>query len=336
MTSFTPDVTPRRRFLYCLSTFRLCIFYPAAALLAGLLAAQIIATLQVYLSDRALYHTLAVIKDAGYLIVPNEQIIGRLNGLAPAVYGGFFLTLSVGAGISLLSFAAGWVWGRLFYRRRGLQVFLLLLWAASIAAVNWRGISLLITAYFAVIPPLVFCLTLRWRPRQREGNHPWHSALIHLVTIALLASLWAPQTKGDLFLDLRDSLLLSNTFGTAINDFYYRYTLYPAEVFKSLDQKLLKTASLDQIEKEPVRRLLTEKLLSHDYLPIDGRGEVDLKIGESGEGLIFENKGQVILKTTPNDFLSRPTPILRQFSSETDMYFLFRVTGAKDGTCVWR
>ena len=325
MTSFTPDVTPRRRFLYCLSPFRLCTFYPAAVLLAGLLAAQIIATLQVYLSDRALYHTLAVIKDAGYLIVPNEQIMGLLNELAPAVYGGFFFTLSVGAGISVLSFAAAWIWDRILSCRNTLLIPLLLFWAVFIVAANWNGISPMITAYLAVIPPLVFCLTLRWMPQQREGTPPWNSALIHLVTIALLASLWAPQMKkGDLFLNLRDSLLLSNTFGTAINDFYYRYTLYPAEVFKSLDQKLLKTASLDQVEKEPLRRLLTEKLLAYDYLPIDGKGEVDLKIGESGGELKFENSGRVILKTTLNDFLSRPAHILKQFSSKTDRHFLFR------------
>lgn len=303
---------------------RLRTFYPAAALLAGLLAAQIIATLQVYLSNRALYRTLAVIKEAGYLIVPNQQIMCRLHELAPAVYGGLFFTLSLGAGISLLSFAAAWTWDRVFSRRTVFLVPLLLLWAGFMVAVNWDGISPLPTAYFAVIPPLVFWIALRWMPHQRQRTLPWHSAIIHLMTIALLASLWAPQMNGDLFLDLRDRLLLSNSLGRQINDFYYRYTLYPAEVFKSLDQKLLKTASLDDVGKKPLRKLLSEKLLTHDYLPIDGNGEVDLKIGESGGELIFENRGRVILKTTPDDFLSAPAYVLKRFSSKTDRNFLFR------------
>ena len=299
-------------------------WYPAAAVLAGLAAAQIIATLQVYLSNSALYRTLAVIKEAGYLIVPNQQIMVRLHELAPAVYGGLFFTLSAGAGISLLSFAAAWIWDRILSRRKIFLIPPLLLWTGFMAAANWNGISAMITAYLAVIPPLVFWLTLRWMPQQREGTPPWNSALIHLMTIALLASLWAPQMNGDLFLDLRDRLLLSNSLGTQINNFYYRYTLYPAEVFKSLDQKLLKTVSLHEIEKKPLKKLLTEKLLSHDYLPIGGKGEIDLKIGESGRDLTFQNRGRVILKTTPNDFLSSPAHILKQFSSKTDRNFLFR------------
>jgi hypothetical protein len=298
-------------------------WYPAAALLAGLLAAQIIATLHVYLSNRWLYQTLSVIKDAGYLIVPNRQIMDRLHELAPAIYGGLFFTLSVGAGISLFSFAAAWTWDRVFSRKPLARIPPLLLWAASIAAVNWKGWCPLTTAYFALIPPLVFWITLRWMPQQTK-DAPWFPAPVHLMTIALLASLWAPQMNGDLFLDLRDRLLLSNTLGTQINDFYYRYTLYPAEVFKSLDQKLLKSASLNEIRKKPLKKLLTEKLLSHDYLPIEGKGAVDLQISESGGDLILENRGRVILKTTPDDFLSRPAHILKQFSSKTDTYFLFR------------
>ena len=297
--------------------------YPAAALLAGLLAAQIIATFQVYLSNRSLYDSLAVITQAGYLPVPNQRIMGSLQEPGPAVYGGLFFALTVGAGISLLAFAAAWTWDRIFSRKPFSLIFLLLFWAGSIAAVNWEGISPLATAYFTVIPTVVFWITLRWMPQQRQGT-AWPSALIHLMTIALLASLWAPQMNGDLFLDLRDRLLLSNAFGAKISDFYYRYTLYPAEVFKSLDQKVLKTCSLDEVRKKPLKRLLEEKLLSCDYLCIEGKGTVDVEIRESGRDLILERRGRVILKTTPNDFLSAPADVLRRFSSRTDRYPLFR------------
>ncbi|MFO7599024.1 MAG: HEAT repeat domain-containing protein [Candidatus Desulfacyla sp.] len=323
MTSFKPDVTPHRRFLCRLGPLRLCTFYPAAAVLAGLAAAQIIATLQVYLSNRSLYHTLAVIKDAGYLIVPNPQIMGRLHEPAPAVYGGLFFTLSIGAGISLLSLAAAWTWDRVFSRRTIFLVPLLLLWSGFMVAVNWNGISPLTTAYFAAIPPLVFRLTLRWMPQQTQDG-PRSSAPVHLMTIALLASLWMPQMSGDLFLVLRDRLLLSNTLGIRISDFYYRYTLYPAEVFKSLDQKLLKTCSLDSVGKKPLKKLLTEKLLSHDYLLVEGKGDVDLKIRESGRDLNLETRGRGILQTAANDFLLAPSDVLKRFSSKTDRHRFFR------------
>ena len=179
------------------------------------------------------------------------------------------------------------------------------------------------TAYFSVIPVVVFWITLRWMPQQ-TGRPPWPHAMIHLMTIALLASLWAPQMNRHLFMDLRDRLLLSNPLGVKMNDFYYRYTLYPAEVFKSLDQKALKTCSLDSVRKKPLKKLLEGKLLSHDYLNTGGDGEVDLTIRKEGKTLIFENGGEVILRTTANDFLSAPASTLKQFSSEMERYPLFR------------
>ena len=130
--------------------------------------------------------------------------------------------------------------------------------------------------------------------------------------------------NGHLFLDLRDNLLLSNPAGKGITDFYYRYTLYPAEVFKSLDQKTIKTCNLEQIRKRSLKRLLKGKLLNYDYLNTGGDGEVDLTIREKGRTLILENGGKVLLKTTANDFLSAPGNILKQFSSETDRYSFFR------------
>jgi hypothetical protein len=164
---------------------------------------------------------------------------------------------------------------------------------------------------------------LRWMPRQ-TGTSPWSWVVLHLMTIALLASLWAPQMEKDLFVNFRDRLLLSNRIGIAVSDFYYRYTLYPAQAFKSLDQKTLKTCSLDPTMKNPLKRELKAKLLTRDYLDIEGRGEVDLKISEWGRDLILENRGRVILKATPSDFLSAPAHVLKQFSSKTDRHSLFR------------
>jgi hypothetical protein len=140
------------------------VCYPAAALFAGLFAAQVLSTLQVYLSNKALYRTLTVVHDTGYLVLPNQQIMDRLQEIGPAFYGGLFFTLSAGAGLSLLSFAAAWVWDRLFSRSTMPLIFLLSLWAGSLAAVNFKGFSPLITAYFLVIPAVVFWCTLRLMP----------------------------------------------------------------------------------------------------------------------------------------------------------------------------
>jgi len=297
--------------------------YPAAAVFVGLLAAQVIATFHVYFSNQGLYQTLSVIRDAGYLVIPNHRTMNRLQEFAPAFYGGLFFTFSVGAGLSLISIAAAWAWDRLFSRTGVILILLLLLWVGSITAVNWKGFSPLVTAYFSVIPAVVFFVTLRWMP-SKTGGRSRASVLIHLMTIALLGSLWVPQLGDRLFLDIRDRLLLSNPLGIMMTDFYYRYTLYPAHAFKSLDQQTLKTCSLHGVRKKSLKKLLQGKLISHDYLDTEGKGAIDLKISESGRDLIFENRGRGVLRIPPNDFLSRPAHGLKRFSSKTDRYLLFR------------
>ena len=247
----------------------------------------------------------------------------RLQEFGPAFYGGLFFTLSVGAGLSLLSFAGAWVWGRLSSRNTIPLIFLLFLWAGSLAAVNLKGFSPMVSAYFFWIPVVVFWVTLRLMPPQTE-RHPWFYTIVPLIPVALLACLWGAQMDGHLFADIRDKLLLSNPLGTRMTGFYYRYTLYPAEVFKSLDQKTIKTCNLEQIRKRSLKRVLEGKLLNYDYLNTGGDGGVDLTIREEGKALILENGGEVILRVTTNDLLSAPANILRQFSSETDRYPFFR------------
>jgi hypothetical protein len=119
-------------------------------------------------------------------------------------------------------------------------------------------------------------------------------------------------------------LLLSNSFGIKINDFYYKYTLYPAKVFKPLDQKTLKTCSLETIDKKTLAGLLEKKLINHDYLDIKGNAGVDLILTEQDNILSFKHKDKTIVETPLNDFLARPANVLRDFSLRTDKHGLFR------------
>jgi len=298
-------------------------FYGARVLFLGLVTAQILATAQVYLSNAHLYRSLTAIKDAGYLAIPNQRIMDSLGELSPAFFGGLFFTLSVGAGLSLICLAAVWVWDRLLSRNRYLLSVFALVWMGCLAEVNRRGFCPMVTSYFLLIPVVVVFASIRWMPAPfRQGI--WLNKMAHGIPVLLLALLWTSQMDSHLFLDLRDNLLLSNPLGAKINDFYYRYTPYPAEVFKTLDQKTLKTCDLENIQQKPLVRSMERALLKHDYLHVGGDGPVDLKIAQGGNGLVFENRGREILRTTAKDFISCPGTVLKAFSLKSDRHTFFR------------
>ncbi len=148
--------------------------------------------------------------------------------------------------------------------------------------------------------------------------------MTHAVPLLLLALLWTSQMDKHLFLDLRDKLLLSNPIGTKINDFYYDYTLYPAEVFKSLNQKILKTCNLEAIQKKPVLGALERTLVKYDYLSVGGVHGVDLEMEEMGNNLVLRSRGKTVLRTKLRDFLSNPGTHLKEFSEKNDRHLFFR------------
>jgi hypothetical protein len=288
-------------------------------LLPGLFAAQIIAAIQVYLSNAGLYRAFTVMREACYFVVPNQHVVHYLKEFAPAFFGGLFFTLTVGAGLSFLTIVAVWIWDRVFLRSRIFLILLLLFWTGCLLWVNFHGFCSAATSYFILVPAAVFAAALKWMPAQTGRR----TQLIHVVSLLLLALLWLPRAGSDLFLDIRDNLLLSTSFGTKISDFYYRYTLYPAEAFKSLDQKILRTCSLEGIE-DSMTQPLEKRLLDHDYLNIIGYPEADLEITEEGGMLAFRNREKTILLAAPGDFLASPGNVLKEFSLKSDRHSLFR------------
>jgi hypothetical protein len=298
-------------------------FHPAVAMAPGLVVAQIIGTLQVYLSNVELYAKMEAISAARFLAIPNQQVMPHLQEIESAICGGLFFTLSVGAGISLFSFAAAWVWLRFSSRNTLLLLLLIAIWVGLLLFINLQGIILLPTLYALFIPPLVFMITLKLM----SADHDTLLAtkyMIHVVPIFILVGLWFTQYDRYLFLDLRDYLLLSNPVTKKISDFYYSYTLYSAEAFKSQSQKLLKTVRSKDSNNRPLSGSVEKALIHYDYLPVDHIKQTDLFINKENETLSFFHHGRKILQTSVQDFLTDTSKMLNQFSLKNDRYVNFR------------
>ncbi len=85
---------------------------------------------------------------------------------------------------------------------------------------NIDGLALFPTLYFLLIAPALFLLTAKWVRHAAIQSTP-RLRWLHLVPIPLLALLWFTQFDTELFVDLRDNLLLSNYFGKKFSHFYY-------------------------------------------------------------------------------------------------------------------
>ncbi|MGD8209161.1 MAG: HEAT repeat domain-containing protein [Desulfobacterales bacterium] len=298
-------------------------FHPIGILFIGLLIAQVMATTQVYLSNLKLYATVSAVIAAGYLAIPNQQVMGSLQKFVPAFFGGFFFTFTIGAGITLGTMAAAWVWDRFFCRHRYILFLFLSVWGASLLFVNIHGFNLIPSLYFLIIPPVTFKLTVKRKPRN-EIRWRRLQQLVYVIPIPLLALLWFTQFDKAIFLDLRDNLLLTNHWGRKFSDFYYSYTLYPAEAFKSLDQKNIKTCALENIQTRSSHENLKSRLMAGGYLLLPNSAIVDLKIVQNRENLDFRSRQRLIFQIPLNQFLSDSQKILQRFSQRIDRQAPFR------------
>lgn len=298
--------------------------YPERSILLGLLAAQVIATTQVYFSNIDLYETYLLLEAEGYLLVPNFLIMKRLQEFNPALIGGLFFTCSIGAGLSVFTLILTWCWDRVLKRNTVFAIASTGIWAFALFAVNRNGLSPWVTLYIIVIPIIIIMVSLKWfrsLPDKRWHWAPW----THIVPVLVLAVLWGSQTGSSLFLDIRDNLLFSNRLGTAFNDVYYKYTLYPARVFKTLDQKMLKTCRVEDVGKTSVGREIEEILRNYDYLAIPGDASVDLHITLGDDWMVFSSDKQSLLEVSRSDFRTNPSKVLKKLSDEADCHVFFRL-----------
>lgn len=291
---------------------------PFLAILTGMGLTQVFFTWMVYCSNLDLYHNMLAIGKAGYLPVPNQHILPSLQQLGTAMKGAVFFSLTVGIVLPFLVYLAAWAWDRGYRRNR---VFLIVLSGFVIFCmmmVNRHGFNPIVTIWFLAVYLTVFKLTLYGLQGVQTRLSPGH-LFTHLAVLAVLGVAWTTLPKDtNFFLAVRDHLLLSNSFGERITDFYYRYSPYPTHAYKPLRKKQLKACL---IEGEPTGNIsdrLKAALLRYDYLPVDSYGDSDLAIIIRDDRLLFSVNDRTVLKTGIDEFLQNPAELLDRVSSRTD------------------
>jgi len=293
-----------------------------APVISGMMTTQILAAGFVYFSNQRVLELVRAAKAAGYVPIPAGPATASLSSFAAAFWGGLFFTLSIGVGLTLLTWAGFRLWQIVFRRSRSVLISCVLIWAGLLAAINLHGWVLFPSLFGLLVPIATAYVCAKTRPAvQNTRSFLW---LIPVLTLAALTGLWATQLDRNLFITIRDHILLSNPAGRRVNDFYYRYTLFAAEAFKSFHQKTLRSCRLEQVGDEPSARIWEERLAQLDVLVLPPISRPDVRMRfEKKALLLISNDGQSF-KTTAEEFLSDPYKTLLSFSKATDRFVPLR------------
>ncbi|MGA6925063.1 MAG: HEAT repeat domain-containing protein, partial [Desulfosarcina sp.] len=299
--------------------------YAPTALLMGLLSAQLVATVHVYLSNLDLLRATEAVMRNGYLAIPNARVAERLDWLSTAMAGGLLFTLSAGAGLSLATLVGVWLWDRAFRRRRRVVLFFVLVWSAALMLINQNGWNPMASAYLVVVPLVAAGAAIRLLPARTTLVSP--VSVCWPVSAALVLALsWGLVLDRNLFTTIRDHLLLESHAGRSIVEAYYAYTLFPAEAFKSLEQKQIRTCVIDGGLDRSARERIELVVRRHDYLPMPNGYPADLIIagGIPTSHLSLENRHRPVLHRTERELIGHPGKVLADYSRALDRNRMFR------------
>ncbi|MDY6906334.1 MAG: hypothetical protein SWH61_16810 [Thermodesulfobacteriota bacterium] len=312
------------RFIYPKDTWRL--LYPVRVLLAGLLVSELLATVVVWYSNHALHRKLMAIQAAGYSPLPGTGIDPSLQSLEAAWSGAVFFTLSIGAGITLLTFGVILLTQSVpSVARRWVTWLFVVIWGGVLVWVNIGGICPGLSAMLLLIPPVVMLTAVHGAPQRFGGSPlPWRRA-IHTGLIGLLLLLWLPRINGDVFVNIKDNLLLTSRPGIKAVDLYYRYTLYPAEVFKSLAQKQIRAHAVTGADAASIQSRINQALAGVNSFPVSDWRYADMVIQTMDDKLLaLKDGGAMVQKVSQSQLLTDPWQMVRQFSTHTDNKANFR------------
>lgn len=298
-------------------------WYATAAVGTGLLAAEIIASIHIFLSNQWLHEKISVLASAGYLTLPNPATVSTLNHLKPAILGGLFFVFTIGAGLSMAVFFSTWAWDRLFSRSKKAGAALLAIWIVLIAGVNMNGFNPAAFCHMVIIPLAVCIVTLKLMPAEKTSILG-RNTILHIITVLLPAILILGMMDGAFYINVRDHLLLSNKPGEAVNRFYYKYTLYPAETLKPLKHKSLKSVYPHAVERGTPTLKLEKAFRMRDYLWVKKNIGADLIMEMIDNHLVFKQGKAIIMDVNLSDFMKNPDVYLDQFSDRIDRNKGFR------------
>ena len=218
------------------------VFFLLICALLGTLLGQLLGTFLVAGSNRQLWLEQEAIARLGYIAVPGQFLASEMKAMSTYLAGGIFFALSIGLGYGF--FCGFLVWIFSLYKRKGYWQVRLLPVIAIAAFLAWqgKGSDPAVLLFLLVVPLVLYFLSfpLLSRASIRQAQLGSYGFLFLIFAILLVVTF-----KQLDFIQIRDRLLLPTRVGSQIDEFYYRYTLYPARLVQPLRYRLQNVVTID-------------------------------------------------------------------------------------------
>ncbi|TYT75090.1 HEAT repeat domain-containing protein [Desulfobotulus mexicanus] len=266
-------------------------FVPVPAIIfPGLIASAILGFLQIHRCMDPILKNALLLQEKGILTLPHGPAIESLSGADASLYAALLFVFSLGAGLTMASFALAFASRNLVSDHRYILFPSLWLWAGLLFFVNQHGPVLFPSLWVLIIPAITWKSTLKHMP-ESSIREPFFHKTMHLVPLIILTLAAMPMLSKGMFLDIRDSLLFSTRAGLAISDAYYRHTLPAAEVIKPIAARQLKLYQTDLVFSEEI----IDSLKGQGWHPASPGTRPHIRIGEQKNFLTVS--GSEITKT---------------------------------------
>ncbi|HKJ88810.1 MAG TPA: hypothetical protein VKA48_09915, partial [Gammaproteobacteria bacterium] len=140
-------------------------------------------------------------------------------------------------------------------------------------------------------------------------------SLALLLLVAALGAAMAVHLDRHTAFRVRGLLAETGAIGSAAVDFYYRYALYPAQLFKGPGEKLVPSYRMASGTRAPALRAVLE---GRGFIRHRGPASPDLEVRERGGRLALRYRGRTLEEADAASVEARPARFVDRFESAAD------------------
>jgi hypothetical protein len=249
------------------------------AITSGLLTEHLIWTIVIFKSNLEIAQkSKAILTCTDFFISPCCFAAKGLEYISTAIYSAVFFTFTAG----LFFIFAGIIAGFFYLKFKNIKSYLIFIYMIILIFT-----AFLLKNYSINLISSILCFVLTVKLKYKI-----YFSKIYILPLLFMALIPFLYKGSSFFSDFRDKVLLTNFIGKSINNFYYKYTLYPAEIIKTPLQIQLKVFEIKGFTKDEEKKIKSI-LKRYNYFELKNpKIQKDIRIIKQNKKIIILSNGK--------------------------------------------